>query len=85
MAEFSGSGSGPVGKFQVENEWELRWKHEGHLEGIIWTDSAGEEDLLMEMPGKPIRHQGGVNYFKGGEYTLEVRGTGPWQIEIYQF
>jgi len=85
VAEFSGVDDGEVGPVQVGDQWEFRWEHEGHLKRITWTRSDGEEDMFMEMPGKPIRGHGGINYKEGGEYRFRVEGTGPWKIQVYQF
>lgn len=85
VAHFSGNGDGSTAPFTVDDEWEFRWTHDGRIEQIIWRRADGEQDLLMEMPGKPIRYQGGVDYTAGGEYTMEIKGTGNWTIDVYQF
>jgi len=85
VAHFEGEGDGQTGSFTVDDEWEFRWEHHGDLQAIIWRRSDGEEDRFIEMPGKPIRHQGGVDNTEGGEYSFEVQGTGRWTIDVYQF
>ena len=85
VAHFEGEGDGKTGSFVVDDEWEFRWEHDGDLKAILWTRSDGQEESFIEMPCKPIRHQGGVDNTEGGEYTFEVKGTGSWKIDVYQF
>ena len=85
VARFEGDGPTETDPFVVADGWEFRWEHDAHLQQLIWRRSDGEEDMLMEMPGKPIRKHGGVNIPTGGEYRIQVIGTGPWKVEVYQF
>ncbi|MCA8986003.1 MAG: hypothetical protein KDA78_00085 [Planctomycetaceae bacterium] len=85
VAELSGEGSGATQEFTVGPMWEFRWEHSGHLKTIRWMEGEKEVDLFMEMPGKPIRNQGGVNYERPGTYRFLVEGEGKWTIRVYQF
>ncbi|MBL4883510.1 MAG: hypothetical protein JKY95_03105 [Planctomycetaceae bacterium] len=85
VGTFTGKDQGTVGPFTVNQHWEFRWTHNGHIEQIIWTRKDGHQGMLMEMQRKPIREHGSLNYGEGGEYTMEVIGKGDWEIEIYQF
>jgi len=85
VAQFEGVDHAETPAFTVDDAWEFRWEHEGHLQQLIWTRRDGTQDMLMEMPGKPIRKHGGVNIPNGGEYRLKVVGTGPWKLEVNQF
>ncbi len=85
VAEFSGQDDGMTGPFVVNDLWEFRWEHDGRIKRITWFRDDGLKDIFMEMPGKPVRYQGGINYEEGGEYRIQVEGTGNWTIKVYQF
>jgi len=85
VAEFSGTDDGETGSFRVDELWEFRWEHSGRLKRITWTRDDGAEDMFLEMPGKPIRYEGGINYDEPGTYHFKVEGTGDWSLKVYQF
>lgn len=85
VATFTGKDHEKTKSFTVKDHWEFRWTHNGHLQQIIWKRKDGHQGMLMEMQRKPIRTRGSLNYGEGGEYIIEVIGTGDWKIEVYQF
>ena len=85
VAEFSGTGDGRTGQFEVDDAWEIRWKHTGHIEKIEWRTDKGEGSMMIDMHRKPIWEQGGVNWPYGGVYHIDVTAEGDWKLQIFQF
>jgi hypothetical protein len=84
LFEWSGQDSETsTATFSAPDSWELRWEHSGEIEEIRWTNTAGASQSVYSMHRKPIRHRGSVNVSHGGDYTLQVLGTGPWRLQVF--
>ncbi len=71
-------------EFAVGDSWELRWEHDGELREICWTNETGETECFASLHRKPIRRHGSVNVSHGGRFTLSVRGTATWKLEVFR-
>jgi hypothetical protein len=85
ITTFTGTGDGDTDFFTVEDSWEIRWKHQGHLKIIEWLGANDTGDMLIEMHKKPIREQGQIYVGKGGTFQLKIVGEGPWTMQVWQF
>ena len=82
LQEVSANGQRNLRPFTVKDKWEIQWDSKGTLLTITLFTADGKISSIaasQDGPGSGSSYQP-----KGGEYFLQVTGTGAWTIKVVQ-
>jgi len=82
IQQVSANGQRNLRPFAVKNKWEIQWDSKGTLLTITVFDADGEIigiAATQQGAGKGSSYQA-----KGGNYYLQVNGTGEWTVTVVQ-
>ena len=82
LQEVSANGQRNLRPFTVKDKWEIQWDSKGTLLTITLFTADGKTSSIaasQDGPGSGSSYQP-----KGGEYFLQVTGTGAWTIKMVQ-
>lgn len=82
LQEVSANGQRNLRPFTVKDKWEIQWDSKGTLLTITLFTADGKTSSIaasQDGPGSGSSYQP-----KGGEYFLQVTGTGAWTIKVVQ-
>lgn len=80
--ELSANGSRNTRPFIVKDRWELRWKLNGEIIGIMIKHADGKYFATGGEQNKP--GEGSSFQPKGGTFYLDITGMGDWTVTVVQ-
>jgi hypothetical protein len=87
IARFSGTGNTVTKEFETKGAFEVRWQTEraGDFRILLKGFPGGIPSIVADpatQGGPGDLRTGSVGYVRAGQYSFEVRASGPWQIEV---
>lgn len=82
LQEISANGVRNLRPFTVKDKWEIQWESKGTMLTITIYQSdgtLGNIAALQNGPGSGASYQP-----KGGEFYLQLSGTGEWTVRVVQ-
>jgi hypothetical protein len=82
IQQVSANGQRNLRPFTVKDRWEIQWDSKGSLLTITIYKADGklfDAAAMQQGPGSGSSYQP-----KGGEYYLQISGTGEWTITVVQ-
>jgi tetratricopeptide (TPR) repeat protein len=83
LVKFEGDGALGTKPFDVEGPWEIVWKTEGDVFGVLLYDKNSNE--MIEVPVNSQGKSGASYQNKKGQFYLKVNAVGSWEVEIKTF
>ena len=82
LLKVSANGIRNLRPFTVKDKWEIQWDSKGELLTITIRSADGK---LINLAGMQQGPGSGSSYQpKGGDFYLEISGTGEWTITVVQ-
>ena len=82
LQQVSANGQRNLHPFAVKDKWEIQWDSKGTLLGITIYRADGK---MLEVAATQNGPGTGSSYQPlGGEYYLQVSGTGEWTVTVVQ-
>jgi len=78
---FYGVGASDTRPFTVKDKWEVSWSCAGPAK-ISLKSTQGRAPLLLSDTTSPS--MGSTYEEKGGEYSLQISSTWPWEVAVTQ-
>lgn len=82
LQKVSANGIRNLSPFSARDKWEIQWESKGTMLAISIYSANGKfisVAAMQEGPGNGKTYEP-----KGGEYYLEVSGTGEWTVTVVQ-